>query len=131
MPVNKLKYMNIFFQFTITLLLGFAAHWFLPWWWVMAPVAFLAAAVFHVPNALFTTLIGFFCGAILWWSMAFYQSTLNHDLLAGRMGRLFGGLSPMELELTSALLGGLLGGLGALAANYGRKMIRKQAVQVS
>jgi len=118
--------MNIFFQFLATLILGFAAHWFLPWWWVLAPVAFLAGMVFYVRSALLTTLTGMLSGVILWFSMAFYLSTLNHDLLAGRMGRLFGGLSPLEMELTTALLGGLLGGLGALAANYARKMFPKQ-----
>ena len=114
--------MNLFFQFTATLLLGFAAQWFLPWWWVLAPTAFLVGLVFYIPNPLFSTLIGFFCGAILWWAMAFYLSTLNHDLLAGRMGRLFGGLSPLEMEITSGLLGGLLGALGALTATYARKL---------
>lgn len=119
--------MNLFFQFMATLLVGFAAQWFLPWWWVLAPTAFLAALVFHIPNRLIATLIGLFCGAILWWGMAFYLSTLNHDLLAGRMGRLFGGIGALQMGLMAGLLGGIMGALGALAGNQTRNLFQKQA----
>jgi hypothetical protein len=117
--------MNIFFQFFATLLLGFAAEHFLPWWWTLAPAAFAIGLFFRHKHSGFPALIGFFSGFILWWGMAFYMSVQNHDLLAGRMGQLFGGLSPTALQIAAGALGGVLAALGAMTANLARKMIKQ------
>ena len=117
--------MNLFYQFILVLLLGLAAHLLLPWWWVLAPVAFLTGLLVYHPGGGASFLMGFLGGALLWWGMAFYLSTVNHHMLAERMGQLFGGASPLGLTLLTALTGGLLGGLGLLTANFGRKMFQK------
>ncbi|MBK7408242.1 MAG: hypothetical protein IPL49_16095 [Saprospirales bacterium] len=122
--------MNLFFQFLLTVILGFVAQYFLPWWWVMAPVAFIVGLIFYSDQSFYPFLMGFFAGAILWWGMAYYLSTLNHDLLAGKMGRLFGDISPLGLEIVTGLLGGLIAGLGAMTANLGRRMLKKAAKEV-
>ncbi|MCB9284242.1 MAG: hypothetical protein H6563_09235 [Lewinellaceae bacterium] len=118
--------MNLFFQFFLTLLIGFAAQFFLPWWWVIAPIAFLIGLIFYNTHSIYSFLAGFLAGLLLWWGMSYYLSTLNHDLLAGRMGQLFGGIPALGMELITGLLGGLLAGLGALTANLGRQMIKKK-----
>lgn len=119
--------MNLFYQFILTLALGLAAQLFLPWWWVIVPVAFIVGLVFASENSVYPFFIGFLAGALLWWGMAYFLSTLNHDILARRMGALFGGISPIGIQLLTGLLGGLLAGLGALTANLGRKMLKKTA----
>ncbi|MFZ2898379.1 MAG: hypothetical protein WA004_07155 [Saprospiraceae bacterium] len=121
--------MSLFFQFILTILLGFLAHWLLPWWWVLAPAAFAVALFFPQRNSALVFFSAFLGGALLWWGVAFYQSWLNHHILAERMGLLFGGLHPTAMELLTGILGGLLAGLGALSANLGRKMfIKKEAL---
>lgn len=118
--------MSLFFQFILTIILGFLAHWFLPWWWVLTPVAFAAGLFFPHKNDALAFFSGFFGGGLLWWGVAFYQSWLNHDILAQRMGLLFSGLSPTAMELIAGFIGGLLAGLGALSANLARKMFIKK-----
>jgi hypothetical protein len=120
--------MSLFFQFILTIFLGFVAHWFLPWWWVLAPAAFAVALFFPQRSAGLAFFSAFLGGALLWWGVAFYQSWLNHHILAERMGLLFGGLSPTLMELLTGLIGGLLAGLGALSANLGRKMFIKKEI---
>jgi len=119
--------MNLFYQFILTLLLGLAAQLFLPWWWVLVAVAFIVGLLFYYENSFLPFLMSFLAGALLWWGMAYFLSTLNNDILAQKMGSLFGGISPLWLELSAGVLGGLLAGLGALSANLGRKMIKKSA----
>lgn len=119
--------MSLFYQFILTLLLGLAAQWLLPWWWILAPVAFLIGLFFHKERSWISFLIGFFSGALLWWGVTYYLTTVNLDILAARMGQLFGGLSPLGMTLLTGLIGGLLGGLGAWSANLGRKMLVKEA----
>jgi hypothetical protein len=119
--------MKLFYQFILVLLLGLAAHLLLSWWWVLAPVAFLTGLVIYHPGSARVFLMGFLAGALLWWGMAFYLSSVNDHLLAGRMGQLFGDLPPLALSLITGLIGGLLGGMSILTANLGRGMFRKEA----
>ena len=119
--------MKFFYQFILVFLLGLAAQLLLPWWWVLAPVAFITGLAVYHPGSARVFFMGFLGGALLWWGMAFYLSSVNDHLLAGRMGRLFGDLPPLALSLITGLIGGLLGGLGILTGNLGRKMFQKDA----
>jgi hypothetical protein len=103
----------------LTLLLAFVAHQWLPWY-AVALAAALAAWLMKAPAPL-SFLAGFLAAALLWGVSAGWINHGNEGLLAERVGRLFGGLSPAAMVGLSALLGGLTGGLGALTGSLARR----------
>jgi len=95
-------------------------------WWTVAPVAALAVLIFPV-GAGRACLIGTSAGAMLWWLSALWLNISNGGMLAGKIGLLFQGLQGAQLLGLTALLGGLLGGFGALTGAYGRALFAPPA----
>ena len=78
---------------------------------------------------------GFTGVALLWGIMAFQLNGLNADLLATKVGELLsaneyiaklGGLTPTRLVYVTAILGGLVGGFGAMTGSYARMMLQQK-----
>jgi hypothetical protein len=91
-------------------------------WWAVAPVAALAVLFFPMgPGRAF--LIGIIAGALLWWVNALWLNMANDGMFAGKIGILFQGLQGLQLLLITSLLGGLLGGLGALNGAFARALV--------
>jgi hypothetical protein len=105
----------------IILAASWVAHLFLPWW---IPVVVAAVvALFFRQGAARSFTGGFVALLLLWGVYAWYLNSANDGLLAARIGELFGGLSPAMLVATTALVGGLFGGLGALTGALGAQAI--------
>ncbi len=112
---------NAFFIFLITLLLSGILLNFLPWW-VIGIVAAIAALVFRT-KPVFSFLAGFLGIALLWGLYAGYLDGQNESILSSQLGQIFKGLSSMGLILTTALIGGLVGGLSAMTGSLLRKLV--------
>ena len=103
------------------LVIGGLAHPFLPWYAIVI-VAFLLGLLVQA-GSLSSFGAGFAGGFLLWGIYAGYLNHHNAGLLAGKMGQLMGGLSPLLMVLLTAFLGGLLAGMGALSGNLGRAVV--------
>lgn len=91
-------------------------------WWVLPLIA--ATATFFFPltgGKSYAT--GFAAGTLLWTAVAIIQNAGNAGLLSGRIGQLFMGLQPYQLLMLTGLMGGLLGGFGALTGTYFRLVV--------
>lgn len=104
------------------LVLALIGQWWLPWYALVA-AALLVGALFRL-GAGGSFAAGFLAGFLLWGGYAWYLDNRNGGLLSARMGELFGGLPGAALLAATALLGGLLAGLGALAGSLGRAALR-------
>ena len=106
------------------IVLGFAGHSFLPWWSIVAVAAIVG--IFIGKSGLQSFLFGFVAVLLLWGIYAWQLDTANVSILSSRIGNLFGGLNPFSLILLTGLLGGVLGGLGAMTGALGRQVFEKQ-----
>jgi hypothetical protein len=118
--------MSYAFRFTIAaavvLVLALMGQWWLPWY-ALAAAALPAGALFRL-GAGGSFAAGFLAGFLLWGGYAWYLDSRNGSLLSARMGELFGGVPGAALLAATALVGGLLAGLGALTGSLGRAALR-------
>ena len=94
--------------------LSFLAGLFLPWWSI-ALVSFVVAAalVQHLGRAFLAGFTGIF---LLWALLSLWIDTKNESILSQKIAQLLPlGGSSFLLVLVTALAGGLVGGLAALA----------------
>jgi len=112
--------------FLLILLLAALAQLFLPWW-VVTPLCFLLAA-WRGGRGGRAFLAGFLGIGLGWLVLAGGLSTQNNGLLAHRMAQLLplGGF-PILLVLVTAVVGGLVGGLAALAGAWTRTAVLSAA----
>jgi len=109
--------------FLIVLILSFASSFFLPWW-VVAIAAFLAALLIGKTSGQ-SFWSGFGAVFIVWTALALLKSVPNENILASRVVQLF----PLPnnwiwVLLITALIGGLVGGMGALSGVLVRKVFK-------
>ncbi|MBK7344003.1 MAG: hypothetical protein IPJ06_13480 [Saprospiraceae bacterium] len=86
-----------------------------PWlpWWTIAPLA--AGVCFLIRSRPMKALAqGVVAGGLLWGGLAFFRDQANDHLLSSQIGTLFQGVSPAVVIAITAVLGGLVAGLGAL-----------------
>ncbi|HEY8999923.1 MAG TPA: hypothetical protein VIM89_01125 [Mucilaginibacter sp.] len=110
--------------FLLILILSFICSYFLPWW-AAAAIAFLAA-LFVGKTSGKSFWSGFGAIFVLWIVLALVKSIPNDDILASRVIQLF----PLPhqwvlLLLTTALIGGLVGGMAALSGILTKKAFKK------
>ena len=101
--------------------LGFVVQSYMPWW-TIAFVAALFGAVIKF-STLQSYLVGFFGVFLLWGVYAGILNSGNDGILAAKMGILFGELSAFQMVIVTALLGGIIGGFGALTGKLGRNLL--------
>jgi hypothetical protein len=100
-------------------ILSFALGLYLPWW-SLALVAFIVAALIHqrAGKAFLSGFLGLF---LLWGILAFIIDQNNQHLLSAKVAELLPlGGSSFLLILVTALIGGLVAGLAALAGSFMR-----------
>ena len=90
-----------------------AGGFIFPWWW--PAVAAYAVGFWRPHSAPAAFLSGFGGTALAWAGLAVLLDQRNHHLLSGRMAELFHLPGGWALVLATGLIGGLIGGLGALA----------------
>ncbi|MGE7775759.1 hypothetical protein ACQKLP_13605 [Chitinophaga sp. NPDC101104] len=110
----------------LTALLGYILGLFLPWW-AIAVAAFIVALVWQQrPGKAF--LSGFLAIFLLWGALALVADIRNDHILGNRMSELIAGSKmPTVLVAASALIGGLVAGMGALSASVLRPAPKKAA----
>ncbi|MFK7773047.1 MAG: hypothetical protein AB8F94_12950 [Saprospiraceae bacterium] len=109
---------NSIYGIIALILLGLLVHQFTPWWSIVI-VAAIIGGVFN-KHAGKSFLIGFI-GVFLLWGIAAYQMDVaNESILSTRMGEIFGA----NMIVVTALLGGLLGGMGALTGTLGQRLFK-------
>lgn len=91
------------------------AELFLPWW-IISVVAFVIAFLFRFrPGKSF---LAGFCGiAIFWLTAALFCDIPNEHILSHRMAELFHLPGYLLFMLVTAVVGGLVGGMAAMAGS--------------
>lgn len=104
----------------LTALLSFAACLFLPWWSI-AVAAFVVAAL--IPQtAAKSFLAGFTSLFLLWGGLSYWISSANEHLLAHKVSMVLLKIdNPWYLIAATAIIGALVGGLGALSGSFLRQ----------
>jgi len=103
------------------IVLGFILQSFFAWWSIVLVAGIVGAAI--KLNNLQSYLVGFLGVFLLWGAYAAFLNNANDGILAGKMGALFGGLGTFQMVLITALLGGIIGGFGALTGRLGRSLL--------
>jgi hypothetical protein len=106
------------FLFISVIILGATSFLGAPWW-IIAPLS-AVAAFFLGQTAGSAYAIAFSAGALLWYGAAMLSNVPNAGLLATKVGQVFQGLKSWQLLVITGMLGGLLGGFGALTGVYFR-----------
>ena len=115
----KIQHMkNSIYGIITIILLGLLVHQFTPWWSIIFVTA-LVGGIFN-KHAGRSFLIGF-VGVFLLWGIAAYQMDAgNESILSIRMEKIIGA----NMIMLTALLGGLLGGMGALTGTLGQRIFK-------
>ncbi len=115
--------MKFFIGIILVALGGWLSSLFLPWWGICLFAFLIGIALDLKPaSGFFAGLLG---GMILWGLSATLIDVQNQGILSGKMGELFGGLEGWALIAITALIGGLLGGMGCLTGTLLRRIISK------
>ncbi|MEM8526441.1 MAG: hypothetical protein AAGG68_17500 [Bacteroidota bacterium] len=116
---------NFLIQFLLTLILTLLVQLFLPWWSLVI-VAAVVGLFFSYKYGAVSFLAGFLAVGLLWLlSSVWLSSGAENQVLANRVGELFGGMSRIYLVYTTAMLGAVLGGLAAMTGTLGRKLVKQ------
>lgn len=100
----------LFFLLTF---LVFVTQYLIPYWWVAAIDAILAAMLVG-KSARGSFFSGFFSVGLVWLSYAYWLDAQNERLLSKKIAQLIQVPSPTYLLIITALIGGLVGGFAAL-----------------
>lgn len=108
--------MRLLLSTLLIAVLGFIAGLYLPWWSI-ALVAFLIA--FLIPQGIGRSFLGGFLGIFLLWGLvSLWIDIKNESILSHKIAQLFPlGGSSVLLILTTAVIGGLVGGFAAMSAS--------------
>lgn len=108
--------MKFLIQVLFTIVFCAVLQFFLPWW-TLAIGAFAVAFLFD--NKSFPAFAAGFLGvALLWLGVAAYISVVTDSILTTKLNQLL----PINSFVITALVGGLVGGLGALTGSLFRKL---------
>lgn len=103
-----------------TIIAGFIAQQFLPWW-IITVMAAILSFIFDLKVGV-SFWAGFVAAALLWGGYAGYLNFQNEGILAERISKLLGGLNGFLLVLITGIIGGIFGGLGALTGSLARRL---------
>jgi hypothetical protein len=108
--------MKFLIQILFTIVICFLLQFFLPWW-TLAIGAFVVAFLFDSKS--FPSFAAGFLGvAILWLAWAGLITIVTDSILTTKLNQLL----PINSFIITALVGGLVGGLGALTGSLFRKL---------
>ena len=112
--------------------IGGLSQYFLPWWWIIVPVAALVG-YFLGQTAGQSYAYGFIAVLLLWSIMAGYLSNANGGVLSGRIADLLGNgkISGLQLIFLTGIIGGILGGFGAMTGAMLKDLLRKEHVHIA
>ncbi|MEX1132556.1 MAG: hypothetical protein WEC15_04970 [Flavobacteriales bacterium] len=99
---------------------GWAMGLWLPFW-SLSLSAMLVGFILH-PGGWKAFVAGLLAGLLLWGGLAYTADAANGQLLSTRVGRIFG-TEAGSMVLITAVLGGLLAGLGTLLGDRVRNAV--------
>lgn len=112
--------MKFIVSIVLTALLSFAFGIFLPWWSIAIAALVVAFAIHQTPWKAFLT--GFLGVFLLWFLLVLSINTANDSILAAKVSVIIlKSDSPAALMLVTALIGGVVGGFGALTGSLMRR----------
>jgi hypothetical protein len=114
--------MKALFELILVIALSYLAQFFLPWWGVIIAAAFAGLIINNKGGISF--LMGFFGVAILWFLQAYMIDSANESILSEKVAGIFTLSSGFMMMIITALIGGICGGLGALAGKFGGDVFR-------
>ena len=106
-------------QIILTVVGGYFAQLYFPFW-SLAAAAALIGILFKYNNSLTSFAAGFIGAFLLWCAFAYTLDSENLGVLSSKLGRLFQ-TDGSYLPYASGIIGGLLGGFGALTGSLARK----------
>lgn len=109
------NFIILFFCFWIVSLL-------LPWWTLIIPAVLLGATLFD--RSLTAFIIGFASLFAAWSVQVLYIDLANESILSGRMAEMLGVDQSWLVILITAVIGGLIGGMGTLLGSQIRQLLR-------
>ncbi len=106
----------------LTILLAFAMGLFFPWWTIAIAAMIVAVCIYQKPFTAFFA--GFLALFLLWGVQSFSIDQQNGHLLATKVASILPlGGSAIALVLITALVGALVGGMGALTGSLLRRLV--------
>ncbi len=105
--------------------IGYVTQLYFPWWSVVI-VAFVVGIVIGL-KGIPSFLYGFLGVGLLWGIYAMIINSNNHGILARQVGEILQGINEVGLILLTGLLGGIIGGLGAMTGGLGRQIFKKRS----
>jgi len=115
-------------QIIITILASYFVQMYLPFW-SLALIAGVIALFFVYRNSLTSFAAGFLAAFILWCAFAYTLDSENFNILSNKMGLLFK-TEGAYLPYATGLIGGMLGGFGALTGALLRKIFENNKAPV-
>jgi len=108
---------KFFISIILTAALSFVSCFYLPWRSIALSAFLISILIPQTPSRSF---IAAFAGVfLLWGGLSFWISSINDHILAHKVSLLIIKIdSPYLLIIVTALIGGLVSGLGALTASY-------------
>jgi hypothetical protein len=117
--------MKFFISAILTALLAFAFGIYFPWWSI-AIAAFIVFALIPVKPG-WAFLSAFLALFLLWGGMAWLISVNNEHILGHRISQvILKKDDPLMLVLSTALIGGVVGGFAGLSGRLFRLIIRRE-----
>lgn len=117
--------MKFFIKVVLIAALSFFLQQWLPWW-IIALAAFLVAISIKSPGGL-DFMAGFLGAGLLWVIVAWWVDRETNSLLTQKIADLFSVGKPYIIILITGLIGGLVGGFGALSGHFIRKVFNQHA----
>jgi hypothetical protein len=111
--------MKLFLHIALVIALGLVVQLFYPFWGLVVS-AFVIGLLYLTPTGPRAFLAGLIGGLILWGGMAYYQQLPNDGQLTQQIADLMEIGNKWILLLGTALLGGILAGLGSMTGHYFR-----------
>lgn len=111
---------NYLFSTLVIFIVGNLCHFGLPWWSV-APIAAIVFIIWPKTGPI-AFAAGVTAGTLLWTVSAVWLNVANGSVFSAKIGQVFQGLSTANLLYITGLIGGLLGGFGALTGQMARDM---------
>ena len=103
-----------------TAIIAYLLQWYLPWWSV-ALAGFLISLILS-SKASSSFLSGFLGVGMIWFIQAFYIDLHTDSVLTQKVAEILFLPHPFLLILVTAIIGGLVGGMGSLAGSHLRSL---------